>query len=68
MAADEIQPMRPPDVGWACRECRWWDAYYDGATKGLCRVRPPVIDADGDGAWPTTMADGWCGSFEEVPS
>lgn len=47
----------------ACESCRFWAA---GDMNGECRRRAPEItDEDGNGIWPVTEPDEWCGEYDE---
>ncbi len=56
-----------------CADCRFWKRFQGpGAVKGQCRVKSPrffaMVDIEMDwrekSAWPTTVADDWCGEWE----
>lgn len=61
-----------------CEHCRFWERddadalrrlvvrpMIDGSVKtGLCRIRHPLIDCQGNTFWPGTYEDDWCGEFE----
>jgi len=55
----------------ACKTCRFWfDPHdHDGErNRGMCRRMPPVeCNANGDGMWPFTIEDDWCGEHRGVP-
>lgn len=60
-----------------CINCKWWDsgqlienAYLPpGPLRlGLCRYNAPkIIGGDGEGAWPVTIGEEWCGVFTLKP-
>ncbi len=48
----------------SCQTCRYW---APGDLSGECRRRTPsVADEDGNGYWPVTEPDEWCGEYEPV--
>ena len=52
--------------GYACGDCRWWDAQDDA--HGHCRRRAPRVDLRTDQAhWPVTHIEDWCAEFNGFP-
>lgn len=47
-----------------CEDCRFWERYLDDDPCGVCRIRRPLIDDDGDTIWPETHENDWCGEFQ----
>ena len=54
-----------------CENCKFWDQLaccFYGTEKyvGSCRRFPPYKQfAMGEGVWPKTIMDDWCGEFTE---
>jgi hypothetical protein len=46
-----------------CSECYYWHTHEEG---GECRLNPPAIvpKLSGEGRWPITYGDEWCGKFK----
>lgn len=51
-----------------CETCRFWKLQFSGspyiARYGICRIAPPSMAGNGEGRWPRTDADSWCGSHK----
>ena len=52
-------PDRP-----TCQDCRFWDAFESPASRGYCRINPPVLDHEGMSGWPVCEEGDWCGEHE----
>jgi hypothetical protein len=51
------------DHDWSCDDCRFWQEIV-GLSEGSCRRNPPRQDFQtGNGRWPHTKSDDWCGEF-----
>lgn len=44
-----------------CLACRWWQKR--NSVCGSCRRMPPVRTEEGEGFWPMTGRNDWCGEF-----
>lgn len=66
-ASDEAEVPLPPYDERVCDTCKHWDPQYSAEGFGLCRVQPPTIALDGEGAWPSTMVLAWCGAWARIP-
>lgn len=53
-----------------CEDCRFWDSstsHTSDESMSACRVNPPMVDFHtGQGIWPFTNAEDWCGRFEQA--
>jgi len=56
-----------------CGNCRFWDAYEESGSDGLCRFNPPIpmredITQGGykvvNWYWAETNSNDWCGKWE----
>jgi hypothetical protein len=50
-----------------CANCRnYWE--QRGASAGLCRAHPPVLNpTDGAARWPGVARSDWCGEYRVQP-
>ena len=54
-----------------CSLCRYWKQIAGEDSLGECRRFPPMLATDGcvrdgNGIWPDTSADDWCGEYRSA--
>lgn len=50
----------------SCEECRFYEGFYKGSESGRChRYAPRPHANDEEWSFPTTLAQDWCGEFEQ---
>ena len=60
--------MKPLKDHAACGNCDFWQPLPPGSDDGRYRIHPPEFHLiGGDGSWPRTHKDDYCGEFRELP-